>query len=138
MVGRRQIPFGVGGISRFSASPRQLPLTISSCAQSHYISRLQSDTAWQKQQLIMFRRATHWNRQRRREIDKADDRLRQSATRAPEDGCDVIARWRRRSRVASFVADANFARRYGRLCKPIGGASMVLERGARISGEITD
>ena len=26
----------------------------------------------------------------------------------------------------------------GRLCKPIGGASMVLERGARISGEITD
>ena len=40
--------------------------------------------------------------------------------------------------MASFVADANFARRYGRLCKPIDGASMVLGRAARISGEITD
>ena len=34
--------------------------------------------------------------------------------------------------MASFVANANFASRYGRLCKSIGGASMVLERGARI------
>ena len=40
--------------------------------------------------------------------------------------------------MASFVADANFAGRYGRLCNPIDGASMVLGRAARISGEITD
>ena len=85
-MGRRQIPFGFGGISRSSASLRQVSLTISSCAQSHYISRLQSDATWQKQQLIMLRTAT--------EIDKGVVKSTKRAT-----GCDKARRRRWKTEV---------------------------------------
>ena len=80
------IPFGFGAISRSSASPRQVSLTISSCAQSHYISRLQSDTTWKKQQLIMLRTATG--------IDKGVVKSTKQTT-----GCDKARRGRRKTKV---------------------------------------
>ena len=60
------------------------------------------------------------------------------ARAAPEDEGDVIAKWRRTRAVASFVADDNFALRYGRLRKTIGGRFSGIRHGARVSGEITD
>ena len=86
MVEDDKSPF-FGGISRSSASLRQVPLTISSCAQSHYISRLQSDTTWQKQQLVMLRTAT--------EIDKGVVKSTKQTT-----GFDKARRRRRKTEVA--------------------------------------
>ena len=92
VVEHRQIPFGFGGISRSSASPRQVSLTISSCAQSHYISRLQSDTTWKKQQLIMLRTATG--------IDKGVAKSTKQTT-----GCDKARRRRRRKTEVPLLQD---------------------------------
>ena len=96
---------------------RQVPLTISSCAQPHYISRLQSDTTWQKQQLIMIRTATEIGEgvvkstKQTTGCDKARRRRRKTEVTLLQDGGDE-AEWRLLwSTPISLVVMADYASR---------------------------
>ena len=103
------------------ALPLEVPLTISSCAQSHYISRLQSDTTWQKQQLIILRTTTEIGEgvvkstKQTTGCDKARRGSRKTEVSLLQDGGDE-AEWRLLwPTPISLVAMADYASRYAAL-----------------------